>query len=164
MGLLKKLFGGNPEADLPKPGEGLQADFSEPIFFAQQIRQDNFDIEINEGMSSGIRRYATLDASDLSEEEIKQVIGKLVRAVHGFNMCKLVQVAGFTKDVDRRYIVVSGESHEFYQTSAKNMLRDMIAPILEEFPVEYVEAHIEPPVRGRDHQATDFGPYGAPRR
>lgn len=139
MSLLKKVFRKKPKID-----------FSLPVFCNELLEQIGYDIEINRKFSSGMKRYATLDVTNLSDRQIRKVIGGIVREAEDFNICKLVQVGGFTKD-DKRYIIVSGESHANYQTSTKNMMLDQMRLVTGGLPVEYVETHVTPPTVGESH-------------
>ncbi len=149
MSLLKRLFKKSEEVD-----------YSQPMFFAKQLNQTGYDPEIDEGMSSGMRRYVTLDVTKLSEKQVSGLLEKLVREATDFHLCKLVQVSGFNKE-GRRYVTVSGESHRIWQISVKNAMLEKLTDITDKLPVEYVEAHIDPPVQGGQHQLTNLGPYGS---
>ncbi|MCK5149564.1 hypothetical protein KAJ87_01415 [Candidatus Pacearchaeota archaeon] len=149
MSLLKKLFEKNPKID-----------FSQSIFFVRQFRQKNYDREIDEGMSSGMKRYATLDVTKLSKKQARQVIGELIEEVQDFSLCKLVQLAGFTKK-DKRYLILSGESHIFYEKSTKDVILNRMKSTTKELPVEYLKAHVTPLIQGELYKPTNLGPYGS---
>jgi len=149
MTLMRKIFGTDSKIDL-----------SQPVFFGKQLRQAGYDREIDEGMSSGMRRYATLDITALSERQTKKIIKRMVGAAKDFNLCKLVQVGGFTRE-GRRYLTVSGESHTLYQNPVKNLMLERIMPLVDKLPIEYVESCISPPVQGQPYQPINLGPYGS---
>jgi hypothetical protein len=134
-------------------GKDIKIDFSRPVFFAEQFRQKGYDLEIDEGMSSGMKRYVTLDVTELSEGQVGQLIGRLRGEAQDFSLCKLVRIAGFVRG-DKRYLIVSGESHEFYQVPARDTMLDKIRPVTEGLPVEYVEAYVAPPTPGEQSTLT----------
>lgn len=138
----------------------LQIDYSQAIFFAEQLRPKGYDREIDEGMSSGLIRYATLDATKLSEKQTTSTLEKLVNEAKDFDMCKLVQVAGFNKD-NKRYLIVSGESHISFARDARDMMLETIKKEVGKLPVEYVKDHITPPVAGEPYKPTNLGMYGS---
>ena len=135
-----------------------EIDLSQPLFFAEQFLQKSYDREIDEGLSSGLRRYATLDVTKLSEKQVRQTIKGLIKDAEDFDLCKLVQVAGFNKE-DKRYLTVSGESHASFQDSTKNLMLDKIKLVTDKLPVEYEKAHITPPTQEEPYQPTNLGPY-----
>ena len=133
-------------------------DFSKPVFYEKIIRYSSYDPEIDEGMSSGLRRYMTLDVSNLEKDEIARIVEGLVKEAMNFNLCKLMQVAGFSKK-DKRYIIVSGESHERMQCYASRIIIDKTKKYIEGLPVKYVRDYVAPP-EGEPYEPTNKGPYG----
>ncbi|PIN72366.1 hypothetical protein COV21_02415, partial [Candidatus Woesearchaeota archaeon CG10_big_fil_rev_8_21_14_0_10_45_5] len=97
------------------------------VFYAIQLKQHDYDHEIDEGLSSGLKRYVTLDLSELSRFQKNEVINGIVRAVKNYDLCKLVQVAGFNK-AGKSYVIVSGESHYLYQRAAQDGILNRIKP------------------------------------
>lgn len=139
----------------------LDIDYSQPIFFAEQLMQNEYDREIDEGLSSGLRRYATLDVTCLSEKQVAGVLEKLITEVDNFNVCKVVQVAGFNKD-NKRYLVVSGESHTLFQKEARDLMLNRIRNATKELPsIKYIDDYVEPPEEGEPYQPINLGPYGS---
>ena len=55
-------------------GKTLDIDYSQGIFFANQLGQSEYDREIDGGMSSGMIRYATLDVTVLSEDQDRKSV------------------------------------------------------------------------------------------
>ncbi len=149
MSLLNKLFGKDSKMNL-----------SQPLFFAKQFLQSDYDREIDEGMSSGMRRYATLDVTKLSKKQVKQTILRLVEDAEDFNLCKLIQVAGFNKK-DKRYLTVSGESHALFKESARDLMLDRIKHVAGKLPVKYLDTHVTPPTQEEQYKPTNLGKYGS---
>ena len=137
-------------------------DYSEPIFFVDRFRQTGYDRELDEGMSSGMRRYATLDVTEVPEKDLGNLIKGIKTGLSDFNLCKLVQVAGFNKD-GRRYIIVSGEGHAMCEGSTKEYALKRIVPLTEGLSLEYITAHITPPPEGETetYTPTNLGKYGS---
>lgn len=138
----------------------LNPDYQQEIFFAERLNQTGYDREIDEGMSSGMRRYATLDVTSLNERQITGLLEGLLDQTEDFKMCKLIQVAGFNKE-GARYLTISGESHAMYQGSARDMMLERVRSITTKLPVKYAEANVTPPEQGKPYQPTNLGPYGS---
>jgi hypothetical protein len=100
-----------------------------PVFYSEMYRQRGYDREIDEGMSSGMRRLTTVDVTGMPEKDVKRLIDKIGKEASDFNICKQIQVAGFNSG-GHRYLSVSGESHMFYQGSSSSYFTDRVRPHL----------------------------------
>ncbi|MGV8087082.1 MAG: hypothetical protein ACP5N1_05625, partial [Candidatus Woesearchaeota archaeon] len=122
-----------------------EIDLSQPVFYGKQFRQNNYDREIDEGMSSGLERYITLDVTDLSEKQLSLLINTVVDKTQDFSLCKMVQVAGFKND-EKKYLAISGESHRLYSNSVKSSMHDRLKSVFSEFPVTDIVEFIPVPI------------------
>lgn len=156
MSLLTKLFGKEKKRDLPQE----KIDLSQQIFLGKKFKQENYDREIDEGMSSDLVRYVTLDITNLAEGEAIQLINGLEKRAQNFGMCKIVQVGGFNKK-GRRYLIVSGESHMYVVGPTRDMMLDNVKELTDKLPVEYINDHITPPVQEESYETINLGPYGS---
>lgn len=120
----------------------IKPDYKSTIFFAEILSQDSYDREIDEGMSSGMRRYVTLDITALSNKATTSLLESIVGQASDFGMCKAVQVAAFKKE-DKRYLAVSGESHALYQREARDVMLEEIGRLWDGLPVKRV-GYVEP--------------------
>jgi hypothetical protein len=125
-----------------KSNHEIKPDYESTIFFAEVLLQDGYDLEIDEGMSSKMKRYLTLDVTALSNKATTSLLERIVEQASDFGMCKAVQVAAF-KNSSRKYLAVSGESHILYQTAARDVMLEMISPLWEGLPVKTV-GYVEP--------------------
>lgn len=139
----------------------------DPYFFGERFEMHGYDREIDEGMSSGMRRFATLDVSELTPDEIEDVLDIAADGVRGYSMCKQAQVMGFYGEGGReqKYIAVSGECHSRFQGAvAENVIERMNGRFYgfnqsHEHQVSYVNEFIPNP-SDRTYTPTDLGPYG----
>ena len=135
------------------------SDYDAPAFYANTIGQSGYDREIDEGMSSGMRRYATLDVSQLSEAEVGSLIGGLERGARGFNLCKQIQVAGFNAG-GKRYVAVSGESHLYFQGSAAKSFEKVALNAAAGLNVRSVGYVALPTTESDVYEPVNLGRYG----
>ncbi|MCX6709471.1 MAG: hypothetical protein NTV63_00745 [Candidatus Woesearchaeota archaeon] len=129
---------------MEKKKESIVYDYRKPVFLANLYPQSNYDMEIDEGWSSGMRRYATIDVSALSKNQIESVLERIIKEAEDFSVCKSVQVSGFNKS-RKRYLAVSGESHLRYQVDIRDLMLEQLYIITENLPVKYLDSYVEPP-------------------
>jgi len=134
-------------------------DLSQPIFYGQKFQQNHYDREIDEGMSSGVTRYVTLDVTSLSKKQLNNIITECVEKAQNFDLCKMVQVAGFTKE-NKRYLIVSGESHALFSGATKDAMQERLKPIIDSYALMYLNEFISAPVTV-PYEPTNLGPYGS---
>ena len=118
-----------------------ELDLSETIFFGEEFPQTGYDHSINEGFSSGNRRYATLDVTELTDEQIIEVLEGLTAIVKDYKVCKTTQLVGFNSD-GKRYISISGVSHMRAMVAVKDMITERARSVTADLPVTYVQEHI----------------------
>ena len=70
----------------------ITLDFSKSVFLGQVLSQEGYDREIDEGMSSGMKRYVTLDITALSEEQAAGVLESMVSAKERSNLKELARL------------------------------------------------------------------------
>ena len=129
-------------------------------FYVTILKQKHYDREIDEGMSSGMRRYITLDISKLSKKEVKKLLSGFEKKFSDFDICKLVQIGGFNIN-DKRYITVSGECHIFFQSACQKATQEVVEKIVKDKTVQFVTEFIPPPGKTEKHVSVDLGPYGS---
>ncbi len=134
--------------------------YSQPVFFSEQIMQKRYDMEIDEGMSSGMKRYVTLDVTELSKRQVKGVLEDLLVEFEDFSVCKIVQIAGFNKN-NKRYIIVSGESHFYFVKSTQELALGVVDRVVDGLPVRYIDEYVPLPVKGEPYKPINLGPYGS---
>ncbi len=146
------------------PGVGSEAapktNYDSPAFLAEQFRQTNYDREIDEGMSSGMRRLVTLDVTGVSDGDMNSLIRSMRGKCKDFNLCKQLQLAGFNTG-GHRYLAVSGESHMFYQGSSSSMFTDRVAGAAQAAGAKSVGYVAMPAANTTDsYEPTNLGRYG----
>ncbi|MDP7080740.1 MAG: hypothetical protein QF415_12670 [Candidatus Undinarchaeales archaeon] len=139
----------------------------DPYFFGERFDMHGYDREIDEGRSSGMVRFATLDVSELTPDEIEDVLDIAADGVRGYSLCKQAQVMGFYGETGReqKYIAISGECHSMWQGAvAENVVEHMNGRLHSfnqhhEHQASYVNEFIPNP-SDRTYTPTDLGPYG----
>lgn len=129
-------------------------------FYINTLRQEHYDREIDEGMSSGMRRYVTLDISKLSKRDIKKILSKFKKIFSNFDICKLVQIGGFNID-GKRYLTISGECHTLFQSSCQKATQEDVEKIVKDKNALFVTEFIPPPGKTEKHVSVNLGPYGS---
>ena len=125
-----------------------------------------YDREIDEGCSSGMVRFATLDVTGFTNDEIEDILDIAADGIRGYNLCKQGQVAGFhSADRSHTYVAVSGEAHHMWAGAvAENVIERMNGRLYSfnqshENQVSYVNEHVDIPTH-MTYTPTDLGPYG----
>lgn len=116
-------------------------DYTQNMFFAKQLRKRKSNP--TEETSYGLVRYATLDVSNLQENQLEGFIEKLIAEAENIGLCNFLQLAGFNKN-GRRYLIISGD--DTYQQIVRGSISQRIRNIKEKLPIEYVKEHIIPPI------------------
>ncbi len=154
--LWEKIFGRKDKESKKKS----KIDLTQQVFFGERYLQESYDREIDEGCSSGLNRYATIDITSVPKSQAIGLLEQIVEEAKDFSVCKLTQVGGFNKD-GKRYITVSGESHYVVSGTARDMLVNKIREYTNGLPVVYVQEHITLPIEGKPYEPVDLGPYGS---
>jgi len=150
-------------------GHGEDTKWDVNPFYAETFQQSGYDREIDEGMSSGMRRLVTIDVTELDNKEIEQILDIVSDEARDYSLCKQVQVAGFYAEGsdggEKKYVAVSGESHYYYQGSTASMYKDHVNEKLFEFNENH-EHHVAyqngfvPIPNAQSYTPLDLGPYG----
>lgn len=117
---------------------------SDGIFFIKNLKQNRYDIEIDEGFSSGLVRYNTLDITGKNKLISYYIANKIADKFTNYNLCKQVEVVGFNLN-DKKYITISGESHFLYIGEAKHYANKDIKKIMENFKIKSIDEYIKTP-------------------
>ena len=156
----KQLFSRITGSGETTPADPSKGKYSAPAFLSEMHRQSGYDREIDEGMSSGMRRLATINVTGLTDGELGKVIKGLRRESKDFNLCKQIQLAGFNTK-GQRFIAVSGESHMFYQGSSSEYFTNRAKKATTGTAAQFVDYVAFPTQSSTDtYEPVNLGPYG----